>query len=455
MSNRSSVSPGASNSRNPENGPPSTPPAGPRSRPTAPRRTRYSQGTAVPGGRTPSPHPRRHLPRRRLQAPGPHRARKPRDPPHPRPCRHPPPPAEAAPALPPLRRRPPPLCRPAQAGPARRHKTRRTARTPRPKPAKVSEPGHPTRPASRSPRIRRNGPLAPRSAPPPGRRRPHLSQSQTRTRRPAPRSKLRSHHSNKHGISLPSRCAPSLQRRLRLPRSSLLCGWAAFRGRSVRGPAGPPVPPGMGEPEARSAGEVPHQPAPGPHGDPAIRTLINRNSSPFRVFDDVPLLVPTIFPRRAGVAARRCFRGFGIPRARRLGTADFQVWVEMGPPSRALVANERAPQAGAGAKPPQGAAHPWARRAGSCRASGRTPARAQGPSAPAPDAVVEASTGRRPARASEPVRKLWSGPDSGICDVAGEYIGIRQAHSTSVRLLSERSLRRRYFARAARIGTAQ
>ncbi len=56
---------------------------------------------------------------------------------------------------------------------------------------------------------------------------------------------------------------------------------------------------------------------------------------------------------------------------------------------------------------------------------------------------------------SEPVRKLLSGPDSGICDVAGEYIGIRQVHSTSVRLLSKRSLRRRYFARAARIGTAQ
>ncbi len=91
------------------------------------------------------PHPRRHLPRRRLQAPGPHRARKPRDPPHPRPCRHPPPPAEAAPALPPLRRRPLSLCRPAQAGPARRHKIRRTARTPRPKP-QASEPGHPTRP---------------------------------------------------------------------------------------------------------------------------------------------------------------------------------------------------------------------------------------------------------------------------------------------------------------------
>ncbi len=54
----------------------------------------------------------------------------------------------------------------------------------------------------------------------------------------------------------------------------------------------------------------------------------------------------------------------------------------------------------------------------------------------------------------EPVRKLLSDPDSGICDVAGEYIGIKQAHSTSVRLLSKRSLRRRYFARAARIGTA-
>ncbi len=34
-------------------------------------------------------------------------------------CRHPPQPAEAAPVLPQLRRRPPPLCRPAQAGPAR------------------------------------------------------------------------------------------------------------------------------------------------------------------------------------------------------------------------------------------------------------------------------------------------------------------------------------------------
>ncbi len=87
----------------------------------------------------------------------------------------------------------------AQAGPARCHKTRLTTLTPRPKPH-VSKPGHPTRPASRSPRIRRNGPLAPKSAPPPGHRRPHISQSQTRTRRPAPRSRLRSHHSNKHGI---------------------------------------------------------------------------------------------------------------------------------------------------------------------------------------------------------------------------------------------------------------
>ncbi len=58
--------PGASNARNPENEPPSTPTAGPRSRPNAPRRNQYSQGTAVPGSRTPSPHPRHHLPRRRL-----------------------------------------------------------------------------------------------------------------------------------------------------------------------------------------------------------------------------------------------------------------------------------------------------------------------------------------------------------------------------------------------------
>ncbi len=62
--------------------------------------------------------------------------------------------------------------------------------------------GPPTRQASRSPRIRRSGPLAPRSTPPPSRRRPHISQSQTRTRRPAPRSRLRSHNSNKHGITL-------------------------------------------------------------------------------------------------------------------------------------------------------------------------------------------------------------------------------------------------------------
>ncbi len=55
---------------------------------------------------------------------------------------------------------------------------------------------------------------------------------------------------------------------------------------------------------------------------------------------------------------------------------------------------------------------------------------------------------------SEPVRKLLSDPDSGICDVAGDYIGIKQAHFTSVRLLSKRSLRSRYFARAARIGAA-
>ncbi len=48
-SNRSFASPGASNARNPENRPPSTPTAGPRSRPPAPRRNRYSQGTAVPG----------------------------------------------------------------------------------------------------------------------------------------------------------------------------------------------------------------------------------------------------------------------------------------------------------------------------------------------------------------------------------------------------------------------
>ncbi len=87
--------------------------------------------------------------------------------------------------------------------------------TPRPKP-QASEPGHPTRPASRSPRIRRSGPLAPRSTPPPGRRRPHISQSQTRTRRPAPRSRLRSHHSNKHGITLiktPSQSAAGMQDR--------------------------------------------------------------------------------------------------------------------------------------------------------------------------------------------------------------------------------------------------
>ncbi len=53
MSNRSSVSPGASNSRNPENGPPSTPPAGPRSRPTAPRRTRASPHPLLAGNRGP------------------------------------------------------------------------------------------------------------------------------------------------------------------------------------------------------------------------------------------------------------------------------------------------------------------------------------------------------------------------------------------------------------------
>ncbi len=122
-------------------------------------------------------------------------------------------------------------CRPAQAGPARRHKTRLTAPTPRPKP-QASEPGHPTRQASRSPRIRRNGPLAPRSAPQPGRRRPHISQSQTRTRRPAPRSGLRSHHINKHGITLPARSSS--------PRS---CGDGSLRsahGRpsSGRDPAG-------------------------------------------------------------------------------------------------------------------------------------------------------------------------------------------------------------------------
>ena len=101
------------------------------------------------GGRKPSPHPRRHLPRRRLQAPGPQRARKPRDPQHPRPCGHRPQPAEAAPTLPQLRRCPPPLCRPAQAGPARRHKTRRTAPTLRPKP-QASEPDpQPGRPLAR------------------------------------------------------------------------------------------------------------------------------------------------------------------------------------------------------------------------------------------------------------------------------------------------------------------
>ncbi len=53
-------------------------------------------------------------------------------------------------AFPQLRRRPSPLCRPAQAGSARRYKTRLTAPTPRPKP-QASEPGHPTRQAPRAP----------------------------------------------------------------------------------------------------------------------------------------------------------------------------------------------------------------------------------------------------------------------------------------------------------------
>ncbi len=51
--------------------------------------------------------------------------------------------------------------------------------------------------ASRSPRIRR--PIAPRAAT----ARQQISKSQPRTRRPAPRSGLRSHHINKHGITLP------------------------------------------------------------------------------------------------------------------------------------------------------------------------------------------------------------------------------------------------------------
>ncbi len=50
--------------------------------------------------------------------------------------------------------------------------------------------------ASRSPRIRR--PIAPRAAT----ARQKISKSQPRTRRPAPRSGLRSHHINKHGITL-------------------------------------------------------------------------------------------------------------------------------------------------------------------------------------------------------------------------------------------------------------
>ncbi len=51
--------------------------------------------------------------------------------------------------------------------------------------------------ASRSPRIRR--PIAPRAVT----ARQQISKSQPRTRRPAPRSGLRSHHINKHGITLP------------------------------------------------------------------------------------------------------------------------------------------------------------------------------------------------------------------------------------------------------------
>ncbi len=51
--------------------------------------------------------------------------------------------------------------------------------------------------ASCSPRIRR--PIAPRAAT----ARQQISKSQLRTRRPAPRSGLRSHHINKHEITLP------------------------------------------------------------------------------------------------------------------------------------------------------------------------------------------------------------------------------------------------------------
>ncbi len=201
MSNRSFVSPGASNARNPENRPPSTPPAGPRSRPTAPRRTRYSQGTAVLGGSNAIPPSA--TPPSAKTTPGSGPATRPQttrsSTPSPFPsssttrgsCSSP---STASPTpVTPMPTSASRSCTPSQDPADRTHTPTETA---------ISEPGHPTRQASRSPRIRRSGPLAPRSALPPGRRRPHISQSQTRTRRPAPRSRLRSHHSNKHGISL-------------------------------------------------------------------------------------------------------------------------------------------------------------------------------------------------------------------------------------------------------------